>query len=130
MPKPPLPEELEALLAGPHPAVMATLKRDGSPVSVATWYLYEDGRVLVNLDDTRMRLKHLRNDPRVALTVLAENWYSHVSIQGRVVELTPDTELEDIDRIAQHYRGGPYPNRTSPRTSAWIEIDHWHAWGS
>jgi len=130
MPTPPLPAELEALLAEPHPAVIVTLKRDGSPVSVATWYLYEQGRVLVNMDDTRIRLQHLRNDPRVSLTVLDQDWYRHVSIQGRVVEITPDEGLADIDRISKHYRGVEYPNRTSPRTSAWIEIDRWQAWGA
>ena len=130
MPKPPLPDELEALLREPHAAVIATLKPDGSPVTVATWYLYEDGRVLVNLDDTRRRLEHLRTDPRVSLTVLDQDWYRHVSIQGRVVEIASDTELTDIDRISTHYRGRPYPNRTSPRTNAWIEIDRWHAWGA
>jgi PPOX class probable F420-dependent enzyme len=130
MPKPPLPDELEALLKEPHAAVIATLKPDGAPVTVATWYLYEDGRVLVNLDDTRKRLQHLRTDPRVSLTVLDQDWYRHVSLQGRVVEIAPDTDLEHIDRISTHYRGRPYPNRTSPRTNVWIEIDHWHAWGA
>jgi PPOX class probable F420-dependent enzyme len=130
MPTPPLPDELQALLKAPQPAVMATLKADGAPLTVATWYLWEDGRVLVNLDDGRKRLEHLRRDPRVSLTVLASDWYRHVSLQGRVVDLRPDEGLRDIDRISQHYRGAPYPARDRPRTSAWIEIDHWHAWGA
>lgn len=128
MPKPPLPEELQALLSQPHPAVMASLKPDGSPLSVATWYLFEDGRLLVNMDDTRARLEHIRKDPRVSLTVLDSDWYRHVSLQGRVVSLEPDTDLKDIDRLATHYRGEPYPVRDKPRTSAWIEIDRWHGW--
>ena len=116
MPRPPLPDELQALLREPNPAVMASLKPDGSPLSVATWYLWEpDGRVLINLDHSRARLEHLRADPRVSLTVLDSNWYRHVSLHGRVVELTPDAGLADIDRISTHYRGQPYPNRTSPR---------------
>jgi PPOX class probable F420-dependent enzyme len=128
MPKPPLPEELQALLTQPHPAVMASLKPDGSPLTVATWYLFEDGRVLINLDDSRARLKHLKADPRVSITVLDSDWYRHVSLQGRVVELIPDTDLKDIDRLSTHYRGEPYPTRDRPRTSAWIELDHWHGW--
>lgn len=128
MPKPPLPEELQALLSQPHPAVMASLKPDGSPLTVATWYLFEEGRVLVNLDDSRARLKHLKADPRVSLTVLDSDWYRHVSLQGRVVELKPDTDLVDIDRLSTHYRGEAYPVRDRTRTSAWIEIDHWHGW--
>jgi PPOX class probable F420-dependent enzyme len=131
MPKPPIPEELQALLREPNPAVIATLKPDGAPLSVATWYLWEDGRALVNMDHSRVRLEYLRKDPRVSLTVLdAEDWYRHVSLRGRVVSLAPDDELTDIDRISRHYRGQDYPNRDSPRVSAWIDIDTWHAWNA
>lgn len=129
MPKPPLPEELQALLCEPNPAVMASLRPDGAPLSVATWYLFEDGRVLINLDHSRARLEHLRADPRVSLTVLdSDDWYRHVSLRGRVAEITADEGLRDIDRLSVHYRGEPYPNRESSRFSAWIEIDTWHAW--
>ncbi len=68
MPKPPIPPELQALLREPNPAVMATLTPAGAPLTVATWYLWEDGRVLVNLDHSRARLEHQRADPRVSLT--------------------------------------------------------------
>ena len=129
MSKPPLPAELQALLREPNPAVMASLKPDGSPLSVATWYLWEDGRVLVNLDHSRARLEHLRQDPRVSLTVLdTDDWYRHVSLRGRAVEIGPDEGLTDIDRLSHHYRGEEYRNRESPRFSVWIEIDSWHAW--
>lgn len=131
MPKPPIPEELQALLREPNPAVIATLKPDGAPLSVATWYLWEDGRALVNMDHSRARLGYLRKDPRVSLTVLdTDDWYRHVSLRGRVVSIAPDDELTDIDRISRHYRGQDYPNRDSPRVSAWIDIDTWHAWNA
>ncbi|AOS64474.1 PPOX class F420-dependent oxidoreductase [Actinoalloteichus hymeniacidonis] len=124
-----LPPHVVALLEKPNPAVMATLRKDGTPVSVATWYLFEKGRILLNLDATRTRLAHLRRDPRVALTVIEEgNWYKHVSIQGRVVSIEDDPELVDIDRLSTHYGGKPYPNRTSPRVSVWVEIQRWHGW--
>ncbi|MBP2708598.1 PPOX class F420-dependent oxidoreductase [Microbispora sp. RL4-1S] len=125
-----LPEHLVTALARPNPCVIATVRPDGAPVSVATWYLWEDGKALVNMDAGRKRLDHLRADPRVSLTVLdSESWYRHISLQGRVVSLVDDENLEDIDRIAVHYTGDPYANRERPRVSAWIEIDSWHAWG-
>lgn len=130
MPSTPLPADLRALLAQPLPAVIATLRSDGQPVTVATWYLLDGDRILVNMDHSRVRVRHLRNDPRVALTVLDENWYTHVSIVGRVAEMSDDDELAGIDRVSRHYGGQQYPNRTSPRINAWIEIDRWHGWGS
>ena len=130
MPKTPLPDRVVELLRRPNPAVMATLAADGRPVTVATWYLFEDdGRILLGLDAKRARLKHMRADPRVSLTVLAPDWYTHVSLQGRVVSITDDVGLRDIDRLARHYTGDAYPNRERRRVSAHMEIDRWHAWG-
>ncbi|MFI1995620.1 TIGR03618 family F420-dependent PPOX class oxidoreductase [Actinoplanes sp. NPDC020271] len=127
----PLPENVLALLRRPNPAVMATVAADGRPVTVATWYLLEDdGRVLLGLDATRARIKHLRADPRVSLTVLADDdWYTHVSLQGRVGPITDDTGLAQIDRLSRHYTGRDYPNRESPRVATHLTIESWHVWG-
>ncbi|HET9379432.1 MAG TPA: PPOX class F420-dependent oxidoreductase [Streptomyces sp.] len=131
MSKPPLPPEAVALLGRANPCVMATVRADGSPVSTPTWYVWDDGRALISLDLSRVRLKHLRRDPRVTLTVLdKESWYTHVSLLGRVVEMRDDEDLADIDRLSRHYTGNPYPDRERPRVSAWIEVDRWHGWGA
>ncbi len=132
MPELPFPDQVRALLAKPNPAVVTTLRTDGQPVSVATWYLLEDDdRVLVNMDVTRKRLQHLRDDPRVTLTALDEaSWYTHVSLVGRVTEVRDDEGLVDIDRLSTHYGHGPYSKRDSPRVSAWITVDRWHGWGA
>ncbi len=131
MPTTPLPPEAAERLARANPAVIAHSRRDGQPVSVATWYLLEDGRLLVNMDAARKRLDYIRHDPRVSLTALdADDWYTHISVQGRVVEMVDDVGLADIDRLATHYTGKPYRNRERPRISAWIEIDSWHGWGA
>ena len=131
MPATPLPERVVALLRQPNPAVMATVAADGRPVTVATWYLLEDdGRILLGLDATRARLKHLHRDPRVSLTALDLNsWYTQVSLQGRVVAIAEDVDLAAIDRLSQHYLGGPYPDRESPRVTAHVEVDRWRGWG-
>ncbi|MBD3010537.1 MULTISPECIES: PPOX class F420-dependent oxidoreductase [unclassified Streptomyces] len=130
MSNPPLPEAAVAMLEKPNPAVIATIRSDGQPVSTATWYLWDDGRVLVNMDEGRKRLDHIRNDPRVTLTVIDEaNWYNHITLIGRVVELQDDKDLAGIDRLAQQYLGKDYPRRDRGRVSAWIEIDRWHGWG-
>jgi PPOX class probable F420-dependent enzyme len=131
MPKPPVPPELDEFLKQPNPSVIATLQPDGSPNTVATWYVWEDGRVLVNMDEGRKRLDYLRNDPRVSITVVGkDDWYRHVSLRGRVVSLADDPGLADIDRISRHYTGQPYGDRSRGRVSAWIEVDRWHGWAA
>ncbi|MFG3660561.1 PPOX class F420-dependent oxidoreductase [Streptomyces sp. NPDC047706] len=131
MSKPPLPPEADALLAAANPCVMATLRSDGTPVSTPTWYLWENGQVLINLDEGRVRLRHLRRDPRVTLTVLDKaDWYTHVTLVGRVGRTYEDEDLADIDRLARRYTGDTYPDRERGRVSAWIEVERWHGWGA
>jgi len=74
-------------------------------------------------------LRHMRRDPRVALTALAEeSWYSHVSLLGRIVSIEDDPDLVDIDRLARRYTGREFRTRDARRVSAWLEPDRWHSW--
>ena len=130
MPKPPVPAELDAFLALPNPAVIATLAPDGAPHTAATWYVWDGGRVLVNMAAGRKRLRHMREDPRVSLTVTGEGdgWYHQVTLRGRVAEIAPDPDLADIDRLSRHYTGEPYAARDQERVSAWLEFSRWYGW--
>jgi len=123
------PPEIDELLRRPNPAVVATLRPDGSPHTVATWYLWDGERLLLNMYESRARLGFIRRDPRVSLTVLdAESWYRQVTLLGRVAELVDDDELTDIDRLSRHYGGEPFRDRESRRVSAWVEVESWHLW--
>ena len=126
------PTEFWSLLQKPNPCVIATMRSDGELHTAATWYEWTaEGNVLVNLDESRRRLAHIRADPRVALTVLDfDSWARHLSLIGRVVEIRPDTGLQDIDRLSQLYIGVPYPTRDSPRWTALIEVRRWHGWSA
>jgi PPOX class probable F420-dependent enzyme len=129
MPKPPLPPRVEALVRQPNEAVVASIRPDGTPHTAATWYDWEDGRILLNMDAGRRRLDFMRRDPRVSLTVLADgNWYRHITLEGEVEEIVPDEGLRDIDRLCTRYLGQPYSNRDDPRVSAWVRVTRWHGW--
>lgn len=130
MPKPPLPPELDEFLTNPNPAAIGTTDPDGAPHTAATWYLWEHGRALVNMDATRKRLEYLRGDPRVSLTVLGrgDDWYRQVTLRGRVVELEDDTGLSGIDRLSEHYTGNTYARRDQQRVNGWIEVESWYGW--
>jgi hypothetical protein len=97
-------------------------------MTVATWYLFDGGRVLFNMDARRRRLGWMRQNPRVSLTALDESWYRHVSLYGEVVEFVDDADLIDIDRLASHYTGRPFGNREARRVSAWMQPVAWHGW--
>jgi PPOX class probable F420-dependent enzyme len=130
MSKPPLPPELDEFLKQPNPCVIGALDGDGAPHTAATWYLWDDGRVLVNMGATRKRLEHMRRDPHASLTVLGrgDDWYRQITLRGRVVELADDPDLEGIDRLCTHYMGQPYGARDQERVNAWIEVESWYGW--
>jgi PPOX class probable F420-dependent enzyme len=127
VPPAPLPPEVVEFLQAPNAAVISTVRSDGAPYSAATWYDWDDGRILVNMDHERLRLSHMRRDPRVAVTVIElGDWYHAVTILGRVAELRDDEGLADIDRLSHRYRGAPYWNRDRTRVTALIEPERWH----
>jgi PPOX class probable F420-dependent enzyme len=130
MPPAPVSPEIAEFLSRPHPAVVATLRSGGAPHSAVTWYDWEDGRVLLNMDEIRLRVRFLRRDPRLSLTVFdADDWYRHVTLMGRVVSLEEDVGLEDYQRLARRYQRPP-GSLDRERVSAWIEVEQWYAWNA
>jgi hypothetical protein len=69
----------------------------------------------------------VRGDPRIALTVLGDSWYTQVSVLGRVVEIHDDG-FADVDRMSMSYFGVPYTPRDVEMASVLFEVDRWHAW--
>jgi hypothetical protein len=130
LPAAPLPNDLSAFLAKPRKAVVGTAREDCTPVTTPCWYgLQEDGRVLLSMDRDSHRLRHLRGNPRVALTVLGDDWYNQLSLLGQAVEFREDEGLADIDGLSRHYLGEPYEDRGYTGVSVLFEIVHWHTWG-
>ena len=129
MPSVPVPADVDEFLAQPNAAVIATLRPDGSPHTAATWYDWEDGRVLLNMDASRVRLSYMRRDPRASLTVIdLDQWYRQVTLMGRVVRIEDDPDLADIDRLARRYTGREYRDRNRNSVSAWLEPERWYGW--
>jgi PPOX class probable F420-dependent enzyme len=132
MPKGPLPSDLTEFLSRPNPAVIGSVRPDGSPHTAATWYLWENGRVLVNMDATRKRLEYMRRDPRVSITVMGQgdDWYHQVTLRGRVATFEEDSEFDGVDGLSRHYTGEPYARRDQNRVNAWIEVESWYGWAT
>jgi PPOX class probable F420-dependent enzyme len=129
MPPMPLPSGLEEAIAAPNRAVVATVRPDHSPHTAATWYAWEDGRVLLSMDATRARLRHMRDNPLVSITIfVGEDGRQHVTLFGRVESLEDDRDLADIDRLSVRYTGKPFGARGLPRVTAWMRPERWSAW--
>ena len=90
-------------LANPFVGAVTTLRKDGSPHTTVVWVDYDDGTVRFNTAVGRAKERHLRDDPRVSVTVVdPSNAYKWVSVTGRG-ELTTDGADEHINKLTKKY---------------------------
>ncbi|MDT4987004.1 MAG: hypothetical protein QOI74_1098, partial [Micromonosporaceae bacterium] len=64
-----LPDDLLALLRQPSSCYLATVMPDGSPHLTQTWVDTDGQHVLINSVDGHQKVRNIRRDPRVAVTV-------------------------------------------------------------
>jgi PPOX class probable F420-dependent enzyme len=120
-----IPSEAKHLLKGKTFAHVATLMPDGSPQVSPVWIDEEGGLVVFNTAEGRLKPENLRRDPRVALSVTAEeNPYETMMIRGKVVEMTPEGADDHIDALANRYMGvDEYPLRKPGEERVIVKIE-------
>ena len=86
--------EMEAFLAQTFPTplgVIATLRGDGSPHIVPVWFRWDAGAVTIWTTETRVWVRNLLRDPRVAFSVQTfEEPYPAVMMRGPATVATAD----------------------------------------
>jgi PPOX class probable F420-dependent enzyme len=100
-----LDRELPAMLG-----VVGTLLRDGSPHVVPVWYRYDGQRVHIWTIDSRLWVKNLLRDNRVAFSVQEEQEpFGAVMMRGRAEVVTNDGDevSAEIRRITRRYIQAP-----------------------
>ncbi len=85
---------------------IATLMKDGFPQLSPVWTDYEDGFVMVNTAEGRIKHKNVLNDTRVAVSVVAnENHLDMITIRSKVVEILPNYDYVHINKLTKKYMG-------------------------
>src|SRR5689334_10617001 len=111
-----LTDALREFISAPNLAVLATLRKDGSPHLSVVWYLYEGDEVKISLTDDKVKYRNVMRDPRVTLaipgTVLP---YKEVVFEGRA-EVTPVGGPELIRQLSIHYYGEEEGNKYADYT--------------
>jgi PPOX class probable F420-dependent enzyme len=99
-------EDQQRILAEKNFAHVATLNKDGSPQVSPVWVEFDGTHVIINSEDKRLKVRNLKRDPRISLSVQdGANPYHYIEIRGRVAEITAAGEFEGIDRFAKKYMG-------------------------
>ncbi|MDP9240927.1 MAG: PPOX class F420-dependent oxidoreductase [Actinomycetota bacterium] len=104
-------DEARAVIREQHHAVLATMRRDGtpqmSPVGVA---VAAEGRVVISSRETAYKVANLRRDPRAWVCVLPDEFY------GRWIQVEGDVEIlslpEAMEPLVDYYRlsAGEHPD--------------------
>jgi PPOX class probable F420-dependent enzyme len=114
-------------------AQLATLMPDGSPHVAPVWFEYDGKNILINTAKGRVKDKNMRRDPRVGIDIIdPDNPFRHLSIRGKVVEITEKGADELIDKLSKKYIGQdkyPYRGPGEVRVTYKIEPVHTHSMG-
>lgn len=127
------PEELDAFLARPLVATLATLRGDGSILLAPVWHEWRDSgfNVIVGKDDVKAR--NIERDSRVSLAVYEDDPpYAGVELRCRAVLV----DVEDdtlIRRLAIRYLGEQAGNAyadssADPQVSVRLEPGMLRSW--
>ncbi|PIW32195.1 MAG: PPOX class F420-dependent oxidoreductase [Nitrosopumilales archaeon CG15_BIG_FIL_POST_REV_8_21_14_020_37_12] len=99
-------KKAERLFQQKNLVFVATLMNDGSPQLSPVWANLEDGYILVNTAEGRIKHKNVLRDPRVAVSVVsADNPLDMTTIRGTVTELIPDYDYKHADKLTRQYMG-------------------------
>jgi len=114
-------------------AQLATLMPDGSPQVSPVWVDYDGRYLVINSAKGRVKDRNMRRDPRVGIDLLdPDNPYRHISIRGRVTEITENGADEQIDKLTKKYLNQdryPYRGSGEVRVTYKIEPQSVHAMG-
>jgi PPOX class probable F420-dependent enzyme len=124
-----IPEGFQDLFQKKAFGQLATLMPDGSPHVSPVWIDYDGRYVIVNTAKGRVKDRNMRRDPRVGMDIMdPDNPYRHLSIRGRVVEITEEGADQHIDKMAKKYLNlDRYPNRQPGEVRVLHKIEPTHA---
>ncbi len=115
--------ERETFLRPPRLGMLATLRRDGSPVAVPIWFEWDGSaaRMFTNVDSAKVN--RLKRDPRASLLVAnslgeKETW---VAFDGRVA-IKSDGGYELAEKLAKRYWGDLSQPERKRTMDEWREL--------
>jgi PPOX class probable F420-dependent enzyme len=113
------------LLTGTTVATVASHRSDGSIAQHQMWVDFDGVNVIVGSAVGSQKARNWSRDPAATLTVVdrEDPWRSLV-IRGRVIEVRPDHDLAEADRLSERYVGTPYRRRDLERELFVIRPEH------
>jgi len=115
-------DSVRALLDGKNFASVATLRPDGAPQTSVVWIKREDDTVLFSSLQDRQKVRNLRRDPRVSLSVFdLANPYASVEIRG-TAEILPDPDKRLPHELSHKYLGIDPPGERDDQVRVIVRV--------
>lgn len=102
-----LPEEF---LRTHKQAIIGTVRKSGAPHLTSVLAVYDDGRFLVSITETRAKYRNLVRDPRASLLVLGDTFWQYVVVEGRATLVHLPEAHAGLRDYYEKAAGGPHPN--------------------
>jgi PPOX class probable F420-dependent enzyme len=111
-----IPDDLAYLLTTDHIGHVSLVRADGTIATTLMWVDWDGEHVLTSSPIGTYKGRRWRANPSISVSVVdhRDDW-RFLTVEGRVTEIRPDTDLEFIDRMSQRYLGMPYRRRNSER---------------
>ena len=115
-------DSVRALLDAKNFASVATLGPDGAPQNSVVWIKREGDAVLFSSTEGRQKVRNLRRDPRISLSVfdLADP-YTSVEIRG-TAEILPDDDKHLPHELSHKYLGIDPPGEKDDEVRVIIRV--------
>ena len=95
-------------------ATLATIAGDGIPQQTVVWFLYEDGKLKLSLNSSRLKTKHLVKRPQCSLLVLDPAVAQrYLEVRG-TASLEPDDDYAFARRVGAKYGGADLSEHDGP----------------
>ncbi|MEU6555014.1 PPOX class F420-dependent oxidoreductase [Streptomyces sp. NPDC046915] len=115
-------DSVRTLLDGRNFAGVATLGPDGAPQNSVVWIKREGDTVLFSSVDGRQKVRNLRRDPRVSLSVFdLANPYTSAEIRG-IAEILPDEGKRLPYELSHKYLGTDPPEEKDDEVRVIVRI--------
>jgi PPOX class probable F420-dependent enzyme len=119
-------EDISKLFSGRNLVFIATLSKDNSPHVTPVWADMDEKEelVLINSFEGSAKVRNVRRDPRVALSIVeTHNTYKMVSMKGKVVDVTMNDADNHLHKLAKKYLGiGKYYYRKPSHKRVIIKV--------
>ena len=99
------PEQIDEFLREPHLCDLATVRPDGSPHVAPVWHHYDGERLIILAEDTAVKVRNIRHDPRVAASIATHTSPYKAAIANGVAELSYSNIPEYVEAMAINYLG-------------------------